>query len=67
MMLWWGQNTSEPDNTAVIEVLREQIERLTSQLENANREKTKVLEILEKQTLMLSHRKRNGAGSATSG
>ena len=27
MMLWWGgQNTSERDNTAVIEVLREQIE-----------------------------------------
>ncbi|RKU31021.1 hypothetical protein C6499_05165 [Candidatus Poribacteria bacterium] len=49
-----GQNTSEPDNTAVIEVLREQIEMLKSQLENANREKAQVLGIFEKQTLMLS-------------
>ena len=43
----------ENENAEVIDVLREQVELLKSQLETANREKESVLRILENQTLML--------------
>ena len=47
------KENENPDNTAVVDVLREQVALLTSQLETANHEKAQVLKILENQTLML--------------
>lgn len=49
----------EVENTEVVEVLREQVALLKSQLETANREKESVLRILENQTLMLPKPKKD--------
>ena len=50
------------ENPEIVEVLREQIAMLKSQLETANNEKQQVLRILENQTLMLPapEKKRHG-------
>lgn len=46
------ENPDESPETAVVEVLREHVELLKSQLETANREKGQLLKMLENQTLM---------------
>ena len=56
------EDMREVEKPEIVEVLREQVEMLKSQLETANNEKQQVLRILENQTLMLPDPKKKRLG-----
>ena len=56
------EDMREVEKPEIVEVLREQVEILKSQLETANNEKHQVLRILENQTLMLPAPKKKQLG-----